>query len=179
MSRVNFTEQQRFTQIRWIWYLTVPVFTATLIFMLQAMYQQLVQGKPWGNEPMPDAGLIALTLFVMLSHGIMFWVLLSIKLEMEITESEFRYKFFSWFKRWNVLTRNDIADYTFVKNTFRKAHGIGYRKSIFTNTVRMNITGDYLVALTTVHGKTVLMSTQNKDEMERAMSKLMSKSQNL
>ena len=178
MSRVLYTEQQRFTQVRWIWYLIVPIFGFTLIFMLQALYQQLVTGEPWGNEPMSDSGLILLTLVVIASHAVMFWVLLSIKLEIEITESELRYKFFSHFKKWNVLTRNNISDYSFVENNFRKAHGIGYRKNIFTKTVRMNITGDYLIAITTVHGKTILLSTQNKAEMERAMSKLMSKSQN-
>jgi hypothetical protein len=179
MSKVLYTEQQRFTQVRWIWFLTVPIFLLTLIFMLQAMYQQLVLGQPWGNEPMSDPGLIALTLFVIFCHAVLFWILLSIRLEIEITELEFRYKFFSFLKRWNVLTRSDIATCSFLENTLRNAHGVGYHKNIFTKTVRMNITGEYLLVMNTVHGKTIILSTQNKEEMERAINKLMSKSQNI
>lgn len=178
MAKVLYTEQQRFTQLRWIWFLTIPILLSTLIFMLNALYQQLILNEPWGNEPISDAGLIGLALFVISSQAIMFWILLSIRLEIEISEQEFRYKFFSYFKRWNVLTHNDIADYSFVKNTFGISRGVGYHKNIFAKTTRMNISGKYLLVLNTAQRKTILLSTQNKEEAERAMSKLMSKSQN-
>jgi hypothetical protein len=178
MSRVNYSEEQSFRQVVWIWLIVIPVALLSLAGVLYGFYQQIILGQPWGDEPMNNPGLIIALLVVIVSQAIIIWVVASLQLKIEITNHEFRYKFFAYFTQWNAFTRDQLASYTIEKYTFWKGRGLGYRKDLFTKTVRMIITPSFILSLKTTDGRTIMMSTQNKEEVERAIQKFMSKSEN-
>lgn len=178
MARVSYTEEQSLRQILWIWLIIIPISFLTLLGVLIGFYQQIIQGEPWGNEPMSDGGLIIALLIVIVVQLVVIWIVSSMTLSIEITNEELRYKFFAYFSDWNTLMPYQIAEYSLEKYTFWKGKGLGYRKNLFTKTVRMIIKPGYILTLKTTDGRTIMMSTGNKDEMERAMQKLMSKSEN-
>lgn len=127
---------------------------------------------------MSDGGLITALLVVTFAQVLIIWIVASMTLQIEISGDEFRYKFFSFFSQWNILKSHEIADYYIEKYTFWKGRGLGYRKDLFTKTVRMILKPAYILTLKTVDGRTIMLSTGNKEEIERAIHKLMSKSEN-
>ncbi len=177
MTRVNYSEQQSFRQVLWIWYIIIPVGFLSSLGILYGFYQQIILGEPWGNEPMSDGGLIAALLVVVIVQILVIWLVASMTLRIEITSEEFRYKFFAYFTDWNALRPHQIANYSLEKWTFWKGRGVGYRKEIFSKTVRMIIKPAYILTLKTHDGRTIMMSTENREEIERAMQKLMLKSE--
>lgn len=178
MSRITYSEHQSFRQVSWIWFIIIPVAFLSTLGILYGFYQQIILGEPWGNEPMSDGGMIILMLVVILTQVLVIWFVSSISLSIEITGEEFRYKFFSMFTRWNVLTPQQITDFHFEKFTFWKGRGFGYSKNLFKKTVRMIIKPDYILTVRTKDGRTIMMSTHNKEELSRAMNKLMSTREN-
>lgn len=178
MTRIHYSEQQSFRQVLWIWLIIIPVAFLSSFSILYGFYQQIILGEPWGNEPMSDGGLITALLVVIIAQVLVIWIVSSMTLHIEITSEEFRYKFFSYFTEWIVFIPHQISDYSLEKYTFWKGRGLGYRKDIFKKTVRMIIRPDYILTLKMKDGRTIMLSTGNKDEIERAMHKLMSKSEN-
>jgi hypothetical protein len=177
MTRINYSEQQSLKQVVWIWCIVIPIALFSSSSIVYGFYQQIIQDEPWGNEPMSDGGLITALLIVII-QVLIIWVVSSMRLRIEITGEEFRYKFFAYFTSLNSLTPHQIVDYSLEKYTFWKGSGLGYRKDIFTKTVRMIIKPDYILTLKTKDGRTIMMSTENKEELKRAMRKFMSKSEN-
>ncbi|HMV90636.1 MAG TPA: hypothetical protein PKA40_13420, partial [Cyclobacteriaceae bacterium] len=74
--------------------------------------------------------------------------------------------------------RHDIVNYSIEKYSWWRGRGLGFRKEPFSKTVRMIIKPDYILTLNVKDGRTILMSTGNKEELERAMRKLLSNSEN-
>jgi|GEM_PF-1456826 hypothetical protein len=178
MSRIQYTEQQSFRQVLWIWLIIIPIAFLSSLGILFGFYQQLILGEPWGNEPMSDGGMITVMLVVSIVQVLVIWFVSSISVSIEITGEEFRYKFFARFTDWNVLTPPQITGYSLEKYSFWKARGLGYRKDIFRKTVSMIIKPDHILSVKINDGRTIMISTENKEELERAMQKLMSKSEN-
>jgi hypothetical protein len=177
MTRIQYAEQQSFRQVLWIWLILIPVAFLSCLGILYGFYQQIILGEPWGNEPISDSGLIIALLVVIFTQVLLIWVISSMRLSIEITGNEFRYAFFVFFTKWHAITRQQIAGYSLEKYTFWNGRGLGYRKDLFRKTIRMIIQPDYILTLKTTDGKTIMMSTKNKEEIERAMQKLMSNSE--
>lgn len=77
-SSARFREEQRFWR-PWLAVLFVPaIFAAcTLGF---GVWQQIINGKPWGNRPMSDPLLVLVTLVTLLIPGVTLWLLYSMRL---------------------------------------------------------------------------------------------------
>lgn len=177
MSRILFSEHQSFRQVLWIWLIIVPASFISFLSVLSGFYQQVIEGEPWGNEPMSNNGLIAALVIIIVVNGLIIWLVAAIRLEVEITKDEFRYKFFT-FTSGKVLTRSQIAGYSIEKFTFWKARGLGYHVNSFSKTERLIIKPDHILTLKTTGGRTLILGTENKEGLERAMQKLMSTSEN-
>lgn len=178
MARVSYSEQQSFRQVFWIWAIIIPISVLSFLGILFGFYQQIIQGEPWGNKPMSDSGVITLTVVVLLGLVAMIWLITSMTLHIEITSEEFRYKFFAYFSKWKVIYRDQVVDYSIEKYTFWKGGGFGYRVDPVSKTVRMILTPAYILTVKIKNQKTIMLSTKNKYGIERAMQKLMSKSEN-
>lgn len=177
MSRVIFTEHQSFRQVMWIWLIVIPVSFISVISVLYGFYHQVIGGEPWGNQPMSDGGLtVALISIVVVNTGVI-WLLASVQLDVEITKDEFRYKYFR-FKNWNVLTRGQIRNYSVDKFTIWKGRGLGFHVNLMSKTERMIIKPSALLTLTVSGRRTIIQGTEKREELERAMQKLMSPGEN-
>ena len=103
-----FKEVQRFKQW-WLWSLLVGI---TLIPLI-GIYQQIIMGKPFGNKPMSDAGLIVFA-FIMLLF--LYWFY-SLKLTTRIDEKGIYFYFFPLVKRsyaWNEVANAEVVRYGYV-----------------------------------------------------------------
>lgn len=176
MSRILFSEHQSFRQVVWIWLIVVPACFISVISIVYGFYHQMVNGEPWGNEPMSDTGITIALITILAVNAFVLWLLMSIQLDVEITKDEFRYKYFR-FGKWKSLNRSQINHYAVEKFTFWKSRGLGYHVNLISKTERMVIKPDSMLTLGT-SGKTIILGTENKEELERAMQKLMSTSEN-
>lgn len=175
MSRILFSEHQSFRQVIWIWLIVVPVVFISFLVVFYRFYQQVIEGQPMGNSS--DHELIFSLVMVTVVHTLVIWLIASLRLDIEITKDEFRYKFFG-FTGWKVLTRGQITGYSADKFSFWKVGGLGYHVNLLSKTVRVIIKPSNILTLTTSTGRTLIVSTENKEELERAMQKLMSTSEN-
>jgi hypothetical protein len=84
-TRALFQEEQEFRQ-GWIWALLIAGTGLTVVLFGYAMYQQFVLGKPWGDEPMSDAGLAVMgPAMILLMVGLLL-LFLKLKLVTEVRE---------------------------------------------------------------------------------------------
>ena len=65
MSRVVFREVQKFRQT-WVWVLVLGILGPLVVLFGSGLVQQLGSGRPWGNRPMSDGGLIIASLITAL-----------------------------------------------------------------------------------------------------------------
>ncbi len=83
MSGVVFREVQRFRQ-PWVWCVILGSCAMILGIFGTGLVQQLGQGRPWGNQPMSDTGLIVTSLVsVAITLGLV-WLFLAMALTVEV-----------------------------------------------------------------------------------------------
>jgi hypothetical protein len=99
--------------------------------------------------------------------------LLSLKLETKIDNEGIHYKFFPIRRRWQLITKEQVAEFT-VNKKFRLLAGrIGYHQNRFQNMRSCKISGGKHLSLKLKSGEKLLLGTQNLEGMEWAMKKLM------
>ncbi|HMV90635.1 MAG TPA: hypothetical protein PKA40_13415, partial [Cyclobacteriaceae bacterium] len=103
MNRVIFSEQQSFRQTVWIWMIIIPVAFGTSLLMVYGYYQQIVLGEPWGDKPMSDTLLTGFTIGVIIIEALTVWAISSLRVSIEITDDEFRYRFFEYLTKWKTF----------------------------------------------------------------------------
>lgn len=146
-----YTEEQRMTQW-WFWLFM----TGLGAIPTWGIIQQLVIGKPFGNNPMSDIGLIVFALGVYVA--IFFFA--SIRLITRISKTEIHVHLFPLTRRlieWRDVETAHIVSYGFVG-------GYGLRISPKYGTV-YNIKGRKGLALVLKDGKKVLIGTQNPEKL--------------
>lgn len=182
ISQVQFTEVQRRLQW-WVWLILGGI---DLLFLF-AFYKQIIQGKPFEDNPMSNWGLIlVLLLMVVLTVSFLF-----IKLETYINEDgvyyryfpfQFKYKFFSW----NEIESASVRKYAPIK----EFGGWGYRQRLrthilttvflktkllpvnFSNNLAYTVSGNMGLQLTLKTEKKILIGTQKADELQQTLNKL-------
>lgn len=166
-----FNERQKFNQI-WIWVLLLSstAFAQTIISV--DAYQQLIQGKPFGNQPMSDMGYL---FFYLVGSGMLFGavaLVYSMTLETKIDRNGFHYKFFPFIWSWKTLRKEDLTHWAVVEsNPLTDFGGWGYRFN-WKGATAMNIRGSNGIRIGT-NGKKFLFGTQKPIELKKAMDKLM------
>ena len=145
-----FFERQYFKQW-WLW-----LFLAAMVALpLYGIYVQLIEKRPWGNNPMPDLGLI---LFALAMFGFAYFFRY-MRLDTSCDHSGIGI----WFRPF--LTKKvawqDIADAQVVNYGFV---GYGIRLGSKYGTV-YNIAGRLGLAITTKSGSRFVIGTQRPDEL--------------
>lgn len=147
----RFKEVQRFTQW-WLWALLIGI---TLI-PIYGVFQQLILGKPLGDNPMSDTGLLIFLVF-MLAFDYAFWML---RLITEIDAETIKINFFPLAKReisWSEVKTYQILDYGFVG-------GWGVRMGTKYGTV-YNTQGRMGLTLELENGKKYCIGTQKEQAL--------------
>jgi len=121
----SFREVQRFRQL-WLWVLLAATALGTIGLFGYGIYTQLIAGKPWGDKPMSDAGLLATGIganIIVVGIGSL---LLSARLITEVRSDGLHVRFFPM--RWKTITFETIASYqTRTYQPIRDCGGWGIR----------------------------------------------------
>ena len=83
MSNVRFREIQRFRQ-PWVWCLFLSIAFFMFWIFGRGLVQQLITGRPWGNQPMSDTGLVLVALVTFAIVLGVLWLFLMMSLEVEV-----------------------------------------------------------------------------------------------
>jgi len=90
---VRFREEQRFRQ-RWIWLLILPLCVGLIGFFAWAMVEQLVRGRPVGNQPMSDLMLMIIGPLLMLLMAGLLWLMWAARLVTEVRDDGIYIRFY-------------------------------------------------------------------------------------
>lgn len=152
---MSFTEQQRFRQW-WLWLLMLGM-VALASF---AVIKQLILDQPFGENPMPNAGVVLFALFL---FGIVV-MLVSARLITEIDEQTIRVRFFPFFKRevpWSQVREATVVDHGFVG-------GWGIRYTLNYGQV-YTVKGRQGLMVITRHEEKFTIGTQRPDELRQLL----------
>lgn len=156
-SQSLFTEKQRFTQW-WFWLIVIGV---NVIFII-GNYQQVICGKPFGDHPMSDNGLL-IGLGITLAAT---YFLINIRLETKVKEDGIYIRFFPIHLAYKKYTWERI-DKIFVRayKPIPEYGGWGIRYGIFGSGMAYNIKGNKGIQLILTDGSRLLIGTQNPSEV--------------
>ena len=157
MMKVLFFERQRFSS-KWLW-LLLGIITLIPVY---GIYKQIFIGKPFGDNPMSDVGLI-LMLILMLSILVLFRVM---QLKTEITKRTIKIQYFPFFKtqfHWSDIKSSEVVNYGFV--------GYGIRIGTKYGTV-YNTSGNKGLAIELKSGKKYCIGTQRDNELKAVVDQL-------
>lgn len=155
----DFLEVQRFSQW-WLWLMLISI----AAIPIWGACQQLIVGRPFGDKPMSDVGLIVLSA-VVLFLPYFFW---KIKLETTIDDAGIEMKFFPFANRkvtWGEVKSAEVLNYGFVG-------GWGLRFSSKYGTI-YNVRGSKGLALTLQNGNKIVIGTQREKELRAAIQEYM------
>ena len=163
MSKIYFQEEQRFNQW-WIWI----IIAACCGIWIWQFVQQIVMGRPFGDNPMSDLGVYLSGIFPVLVL-LLFRVL---KLETVIDEEGVKCRFRPFHRKFKTFRREDIARYEVRKyNPIMEYGGWGIRYG--RKGRAYNVRGNMGLDLTLKPNKSFLIGTQTPDSIRYAMEKLM------
>lgn len=152
-----FTENQRFTQW-WLWI----IWTAVGLLPLYMIYEQLILGNPVGTNPMPDAGVVIMTLFI---YGLI-GLFAIFRLKTTIDREAIRFRMYPLVSKtflWEDIRSAEVVNYGFVG-------GYGIRVGSKYGTV-YNIKGKTGLAIVLKNGRKLCLGTQRGDELKRVIRK--------
>lgn len=168
MAKELFSEQQQFNQII-IWIL-VGIGTIPMMAILGwGIYQQLILGQPWGDEPMSDLGLLLVTLLCL---GIMIGVVLLLrylKLETKVDRWGIHYRFSPLINQWREINKTDILEYRIKKYSFR---GYGIRWGL-DGIKTLNVKGNKGIEFHYGENKRLIIGSQQPELFLAALDKMM------
>lgn len=150
-----FTESQSFR--KWIFVL-VPLH----VLFFVGIYQQVFMNKPFGDNPMPDAGLfiaeggmILLTLFFY-----------SLKLETKLDDKGISVRYLPIYRHYRIYQWSDIAKaYVREYSPIMEYGGWGFRTSLSGNGKAWNVSGSSGLQIELNDGKMFLIGTQKPEEL--------------
>jgi hypothetical protein len=158
------------------WLIIFPVLTLVNIIFGVGIYQQISLGKPWGDEPLSDGGLISITIgFNLFIIGMLF-LMLKIKLILEIRESGLIYRYLPFIFREKKISRSEIERFEVRQyKAIQEYGGWGFRqRRRFQNKgLAYNVRGNIGLQLYLKNGKKILFGTQRKEAINAAMQKMM------
>jgi len=167
MSSLRFREIQRFRQ-PWIWCLVL--LSAGVMFWIfgYGLIQQLILGRPWGNQPMSDTGLIVASILTFAFSLGMVWLFLVMALVVEV-RGDALYIHFKPLKRRTVsygdISRVEAVEYRPVVHY----GGWGIRRG--RNGWAYNVSGNRGVRLDFHDGKHLLIGSPRSTELAAAIEK--------
>jgi hypothetical protein len=172
MSSPVFEETQGFRQT-WLIGLLVFLLAMCLVFVISSSYVQLYQGKPFGNKPMGDTGLIILNIFLFVVGFLLPVLVLRLKLITRLERDALYLKFGILANKTYPL--DDIVSCEAI--TYRPIidfGGWGIRYSLALKQWAYNVSGNRGVRIEFSNGKKIVIGSQKPDEFANALSGLKS-----
>ena len=183
----TFSELQRLN--RWI---ILPIFIPVILLFIIGCIIQLGLGKPWGNNPLPDVGLIIITFVMLLLSANILWIHLKtfidrdgIHIRMWMCPFYVKTKSFLWVDIAEVYIRKyrPVAEYggwgiQNGKDSRNPLENLRFSVGKIkipqkeTNNMAYNMSGNIGLQLVMKDGKKILIGTHKSDELSEVLQKL-------
>lgn len=175
MERLYYREDQSFRQSFVIW-IILAAWLLLIGVTAYGFYQQLYLGRPYGDEPSSNSGLLWSGIGTILLVSAVFILLLNSILVTEIWSDGIRYKFSPFIHKLKHVPLSDIASAEVGKyRPLAEFGGWGWRTRIFRRKTAYNISGRIGLRIMKKNGYQLVLGTQHEEEMKRAVSKMMQK----
>ncbi len=164
MSHLHYEEEQRFSNVTWIW-------VAMVLLLLAAPTLTLV------SDSVSQKDMTSVLLSTAFAFIPMVGMLLFAKLQIKIDGGGLHYKFFPSVLKWRTISKDSIESFevTPKKNLWEKLEcGYGYRNNRYKRIISMNVTGAKFARIKLTDGRRLKIGTINPESMERALRKLTS-----
>ena len=164
-----FREEQQFRQ-PWIW-LIVGFSLFALLPLWYGVYQQIVQGVPYGDEPASDEMLLVVTgVMTVLILGILF-LFWNSRLVVSLGPEGIRYRFTPFHRRIHVIHWEEVSKaYVRTYRPIIEYGGWGIRFGLKGKAY--NVSGTEGLQLVLRNGRTVLFGTQEPERVSLALSRI-------
>ena len=175
MRKIYYEEEQSLKSNRWLYVCMLTLTLGALLPLIHGIYWQVVKGIPWGQKPMSDEGIIALTVVVFVIGCLVTWLLVSMKLHVIIDTEGVHYRFFPDSSKWSTISKEEIIDFEVQrKNIFFR---FGHHAKWFTKAKTINVNGDFHLSLFLKNGKKIQLGSRNPEGLRWAMRKLVPKNE--
>lgn len=155
-----FRESQRFRQF-WLWTLLIGV----LMIFLWGIVQQIVLKQPYGDNPLPDWGLLA---FTMVPLGLMYFFY-RIQLITEVREDGITLRYWPFGKKF--IRKEDIASAQVIQYKPLLEYG-GWGVKLGKHGLAWSVAGNHGLQLTLKDGSQFLVGTQSPEALQSAIETL-------
>ena len=159
-----YTEVQKFRQP----WLIVLLFIFTVL-AVWGIIQQLIFGRPFGNDPVPDWVLALISFMLLVALAAFFFMRLETRVDeqgilLRFVPFHFTPKKLSWENIQKIYVRRyrPIGEYG----------GWGIRRKLFSRSIAYNVSGKYGIQIEMKNGRKILIGTQNPDDVNQALDKL-------
>ena len=173
MSKVIYKEEQKFGQ-PWIWMIIIPVNMASLLFFAFGFNEQLIDGKAFGDNPMPNVELIIagiVTLISMIGLTILFY---KMKLVVEIQKDGIHFRYPPMINKFKVILKEEIDRFEVREyKPIAEYGGWGIKKGTKKYGKAYNVRGKLGLQLYLKNNSKVLFGTQRKSAIADATNKMM------
>lgn len=159
-----YLEKQKFRQPWLLLLLVGPVLAVFSIFIF-GFYKQIIQGQPFGDNPMSDSGLIVTSILVVLVLGSVMALFLFAELSIQIDREGVHYRFFPFHFKDHLIPREMIEKAEVVTYRPLRDYG-GWGIRFGSKGKAYNVRGNKGLQLSLRNGKQVLFGTQNEQELE-------------
>ena len=152
-----FLEIQRYRK----WWMFV-IIASLLALPIVSIYQQIILGKPFGNNPAPDAVIIGFSIFMLLL-AVLFLIIF---LKTEVGWDGITFQYSPFFKKqilWSQIQSAEIVDYGFLG-------GWGFRYSRKYGSV-YNVSGRIGLAIVLTNNQKLVIGTQRPKELKKVLKK--------
>ena len=163
-SKILFSEEQKFKQ----WWLWVILLGINSIFIF-GIYQQIICGKPFGDKPTSNTGLL------IVSGGMLLLTILflNFKLQTIIKEDGIYVRFFPIHQAYRKYTWDKLIKiYVRKYNAITEYGGWGIRLGIFGKGNALNVSGNNGLQLEIFKKTNLLIGTNKPEELEAVLNKL-------
>lgn len=173
MAKTFFKEEQKFTQ-PWFWLIFIPIIFGSLVFFGLGFHQQLIRNEPFGDNPMPDAALIAFGLFtILITIGITV-LFYRMKLEVEIRSDGIYYRYPPMIGKFRKIPRDTIEHLEVRRyKPLKEFGGWGIKTGTKKYGKAYNVKGNIGLQLVLKNGDKILFGTQRKAAIQDAANKMM------
>lgn len=158
---MNYSETQRFRNLRWLWMIMIGLLLAEVVFILPELIHNPIR--------------LVVTLVASLMPFLL--ILFVFSYEVRIDQAGVKYRFSPRLNRWKVIQFDDVQSYSIKeKSTLYERFHLGYSKSLFLKNEIVNITGNKYMVLVLKNGAVIKLGTEHADTMERILKRFLTKS---
>jgi hypothetical protein len=160
MAHIFFEEEQRLTNIWWLW-------VAIFVLIMVPLVSLIILSE---EAPDKDKNMLLLAAFGIVPFA---FLMIYVRFQVRVDKEGLHYKFFPIHWNWKNITLNEIQSIDFEpKVNFIDRISIGHQLNRFTNTLRLNITGKSFIIIYLNSGRKLLVGTENVENMTSALKRL-------